>query len=177
MALKKKSYQPTTLTEWSDRALERIEQLEAFQSADSFAIYHAMPDEVQTAAFIRKWARRKTIYLPVICGDWLELHTYDADEALKPGVFGILEPVPVKRDEKPRPDLIVIPGVAFDRRLNRMGRGKGYYDKLLVESELQQAVRVGLCFDFQLVAEVPACPNDVRMEWIVTDRQLIGVNG
>lgn len=176
MALRKKNYSPTTLAELSNRALERIEQLDAFQSADSFAIYHAMPDEVQTADFIRKWARQKTIYLPVICGDMIELHRYNADEALKPGVFGILEPVPVLQEEKPRPDLIVIPGVAFDRRMNRMGRGKGYYDRLLIEPELRQAIRLGLCFDFQLVSEVPVSSGDIRMEWIVTDRELIGVS-
>lgn len=173
MALRKKEYSQTALSELSCRALERIEQLDAFRSADSFAIYHAMPDEVQTAAFILKWAPHKTIYLPVICGDLLELHEYQADDSLKPGVFGILEPIPTSITEKPKPDLIVIPGVAFDRTMNRMGRGKGYYDKLLIEPELQNTKQVGLCFNFQLVPEVPSTPTDIKMEMIITDEEVV----
>lgn len=173
MALRKKEYSQTTLSDLSCRSLEYLEQLEVFQCANSFAIYYAMADEVQTSYFIRKWVSRKTIYLPVICGDSLELHEYKADESLKPGVFGILEPVPVAVSEKPTPDLIVVPGVAFDRRLNRMGRGKGYYDKLLVEPELRIAKKVGLCFNFQLVPEVPSCPNDIKMDVLVTDVEVI----
>lgn len=171
--MRKKAYAQTALSDLSCRALEYLEDLEVFRSADSFAIYHAMADEVQTAAFIRKWASRKTIYLPVICGDVLELHEYKADDALKPGVFGILEPLPVAVSEKPTPELIVVPGVAFDRNLNRMGRGKGYYDKLLVEPELREARKVGLCFHFQLVPEVPSCPNDIPMDLLVTDAGLV----
>jgi len=173
MALRKKEYSQTALSELSCRALERIEQLDVFRGADSFAIYHAMPDEVQTASFIRKWASRKTIYLPVICKDRLELHPYQADDSLKPGVFGILEPIPGTLTEKPKPDLIIVPGVAFDREMNRMGRGKGYYDKLLVEPELQNTARVGLCFSLQLVPEVPVCTDDVKMDLLITDEEVI----
>lgn len=173
MALRKKEYSQTRLSELSNLALERIEQLDAFRSADSFAIYHAMPDEVQTASFIRKWASLKTIYLPVICGNLLELHQYKADEDLKPGVFGILEPIPTTIVEKPKPDLIVIPGVAFDKDMNRMGRGKGFYDKLLIEPELQSTKRVGLCFSFQLVPEVPSYSNDIKMEMVITDTETL----
>ena len=173
MALRKKEYSRTLLSDLSCLALEQIEQLDVFQRADSFAIYHAMPDEVQTASFIQKWASHKTIYLPVICGDLLELHQYEADDALKPGVFGILEPIPSSTVKKPKPDLIITPGVAFDKDMNRMGRGKGYYDKLFTEPELQNAMRVGLCFHFQLVPEVPSCPNDIKMELIITDKEVI----
>ncbi len=153
--------------------MERLEQLEVFHSAKHIALYHAMSDEVQTASFVRKWAFHKTIYLPVICGDRIELYPYTAEEALKPGVFGILEPVPHALTEKPSPDLIIVPGVAFDRHMNRMGRGKGYYDRLLIEEELRGAIKVGLCFDFQLVDEVPSTAEDIRMDMLVTNKEVI----
>ncbi|MDD4514390.1 5-formyltetrahydrofolate cyclo-ligase [Massilibacteroides sp.] len=170
MALLKKEYLPTILSDLSQSALGCLERSEIFRKADSFAIYHAMRDEVQTAAFIDKWASSKTIYLPVICGENLELHEYSKNTALKPGVFGILEPVPGANVEKPRPDLIVVPGVAFDKQMNRLGRGKGYYDRLLIEPELQDVTRVGLCFNFQLVPQIPVSPGDIRMHYIITDQ-------
>lgn len=173
MAFQKKEYSQPTLSELSQLALQRLERLEAFRNADSFAIYHAMADEVQTAAFLEKWVSKKTIYLPVIIGDTLQLCPYKEDSVLKSGVFGILEPVPESGEEKARPDLIIIPGVAFDRQLNRLGRGKGYYDRLLQESEMQAAMRIGLCFGFQLVEEVPVSPLDIKMHRIVTDWELV----
>lgn len=173
MALQKAGYSQTTLSDLSLQALERIEQLSAFQNADSFAIYHGMPDEVQTASFIEKWAARKTIYLPVICGDVIRLHQYKDSDALKPGVFGILEPATDALSEKARPDLVIVPGVAFDRDLNRLGRGKGYYDKLLSEPEMRYVIRIGIGFSFQVVREVPTSPVDIRMHRIVTDKEVL----
>lgn len=171
MALLKRGYSQTSLSDFSRQALERLEQLQTFREADSFAIYHAMPDEVQTAAFIEKWSATKTVFLPVICGDILQLHPYKNNTSLKAGVFGILEPIPDEKAEKAKPDLIIVPGVAFDRKMNRMGRGKGYYDRLLTEPELQDVTRIGLCFSFQLVEEVPVWADDVKMHRIITDKE------
>lgn len=169
----KKEFSQTILSEFSVRALQRLEQQPAFLSARSFAIYHAMADEVQTALFIEKWVLKKKIYLPVICGDEIELHVYKGEKTLKPGVFGILEPVPEPVRRKVRPDLIIIPGIAFDRNMNRMGRGKGYYDRLLSEPELNDTIKMGLCFSFQIVPEVPTDSEDIRMHCVITDKELI----
>lgn len=171
MASLKAEYSKITLSDLSREALERLEQLPEFKEADSFAIYHAMPDEVQTADFIEKWATQKTIYLPVICGDILQLHQYKKNTDLTPGVFGILEPKPESDYMKPSPAIIVIPGVAFDNEMNRLGRGKGYYDKLLTEPEMQQSKRIGLCFSFQMVSKVPTTKEDIRMQRIITDKE------
>ena len=63
-------------------------------------------------------------------------------------------------------DLIIVPGVGFDRQGNRLGRGKGYYDRLL--PRIPSAYKIGICFPFQLVEEIPAEPFDIRMDEIVT---------
>ena len=80
------------------------------------------------------------------------------------GDFNIMEPQnePYKGDF----DLIVVPGVAFDRHGNRLGRGRGYYDRFLCQH--LNVKRIGICFDFQLVDEVPAEAFDIRMEEVIS---------
>ncbi len=80
------------------------------------------------------------------------------------GDFNILEPQnePYTGDY----DLIVVPGVAFDRKGNRIGRGRGYYDRFLCKH--LNVKRIGICFDFQLVDEVPTEPNDIRMDEVIS---------
>ncbi|MDR2937838.1 MAG: 5-formyltetrahydrofolate cyclo-ligase [Prevotellaceae bacterium] len=84
---------------------------------------------------------------------------------LRPGAFGILEPE-AALDEMPLLDLAIIPGLAFDRNNNRMGRGKGYYDKFL---KVENLVKVGVCFGCQLLDEVPHEPFDVKMDYVIVN--------
>ena len=63
-------------------------------------------------------------------------------------------------------DLIIVPGVAFDRHGNRIGRGKGYYDRFLCQH--LDVKRIGICFDFQLVDEVPTDPLDIKMDEVIS---------
>lgn len=87
-------------------------------------------------------------------------------ESLQPGeAFGILEPVGELYTDYDAIDLIVVPGVAFDRHGNRLGRGRGYYDKILKETHV--ARKVGICFGFQFVEEVPVDELDVRMDLVI----------
>lgn len=124
--------------------MERLEQTELFQAASCIALYHAIAGEVQTAGFIEKWYKKKKLLLPLIVGDDLRLLLYEGPESLKPGPFGILEPkadgIEVPKNEI---DLIIVPGVAFDKDKNRMGRGRGFYDRLL---STLNAPKVGIRF-------------------------------
>lgn len=173
MALQKKSYSKTLLSERSRHILGRLEQTELFRSASRIAFYHALPGEVQTAEFIEKWQGKKDFYLPVVEGDDLRLVPYRGDTHLKAGPFGILEPIAEENAatdtiNHPAIDLIIVPGVAFDRKNNRLGRGKGYYDRLL--SELQ-VPKIGLCFDFQLFDEIPSEPFDRKMNQVISEHE------
>ena len=67
-------------------------------------------------------------------------------------------------------DLIIVPGIAFDERCNRCGFGKGYYDRLLSESK---AVKIGLCYDFQVVDELECDEYDIAMDMVITERRII----
>ncbi len=128
-------------------------------------LYHSLPDEVDTHALIRRWAGRKRILLPVVVGDDLELRLYAGDDRLAPGAFHIEEPRGEPFTDYAGIDLAVIPGVAFDRAGNRLGRGKGYYDRLL--PRLADTYKIGLCYPFQLADSLPAEAHDVRMDEVV----------
>lgn len=143
-----------------------LEAHPAFRQAQTVLLYHSLKDEVQTHAFIEKWSKRKKIILPVVAGDVLELRVYTGPDDLRRGSYGIKEPVGQVFTDYAAIDLAVIPGVAFDREGHRLGRGKGYYDKLL--PLLPSALKVGLCFPFQLLEEVPAEPFDICMDLVIT---------
>ena len=128
-------------------------------------LYHSLPDEVDTHAFIRRWSTRKHILLPVVKGDDLELRSYAGDDRLAEGAFHIDEPTGTAFTDYAAIDLAVIPGVAFDRRGNRLGRGKGYYDRLL--PRIPAAYKLGLCFPFQLLDQIPAETHDIPMDEVL----------
>ena len=152
------------LLEQSELILAKLEQHPDFIKAERVMLYSALPDEVQTQAFLERWHLRKTIILPTVVGDDIIPVAYGKDTDFAVGDFNILEPQnePYTGDF----DLIVVPGVAFDRQGNRLGRGKGYYDRFLCHH--LDVKRIGICFDFQLVDEVPAEPFDIRMDEVIT---------
>ena len=136
--------------------------------------YVSMPSELATAPGIEAaLADGKCVAVPWCDGDELGLWRLEAVGELEPGTWGIPEPPPDRRGEAARQvtaealDLVVVPGLAFDRLGRRLGRGRGYYDRLLARSS---AVRAGLCFDAQVFPEVPAGPHDAVMDWLVTER-------
>lgn len=146
--------------------LARLEAHPAFGQAQTVLLYHSLKDEVQTHAFIEKWSKRKKIILPVVAGDVLELRLYTCPGDLCTGSYGIAEPTGPLFTDYAAIDLAVIPGVAFDREGHRLGRGKGYYDKLL--PLLPSTLKAGLCFPFQLLEEIPAESFDICMDVVIT---------
>jgi 5-formyltetrahydrofolate cyclo-ligase len=169
----KESYSAETVSQLSEKIGQRLEQNPLFRQAKGVALYHALPGEVQTALLIEKWCTKKKIFLPVVDGDCLHLYLYTGKEALKKGAFGIWEPdtSSLQTADAEDIDLIIVPGIAFDRQLNRMGRGKGYYDRLLASSP---APCIGICFHFQLVKQVPADAHDRKMTQIITEEDIVG---
>lgn len=149
----------------SDDILKRIEDHPVFQNAKTVLLYHSLPDEVYTHDFIRKWYTHKRILLPVVTGNTLELYTYTGPEKMQTGAYGIAEPTEGKFSNFKEIDLAIIPGMAFDRRGNRLGRGKGYYDRLL--PFLAGTYKLGVCFPYQLLESIPTENFDVRMNEVI----------
>ncbi len=150
----------------SATVLAALEAHPAFKAAGTVLLYHSLPDEVDTHDFIRRWCGKKRIVLPVVVGDELELRLYTSEKDLAIGAYGIAEPVGDTFTDYSSIAFIAVPGVAFDRRGNRLGRGKGYYDRLL--PRLPHARKVGICFPYQLVESVPAEVFDIRMDEVIT---------
>ncbi len=148
------------------RVFGLLEQTAAFMMADRILMYHSLPDELSTRSFIDKWASRKRFYLPRVNGLHLEILPYD-EQQLALGSFHIEEPTGSDTASIDDIELVVVPGIAYDRRGNRVGRGKGYYDRLLGET---RALKVGVGYDFQLMEEeIPAEPHDVRVDVVITE--------
>lgn len=163
---RKKEFSLSEKIELSRPIFEKIEKEELFKEAKVVLLYYSMDDEVYTHDFVGKHYKTKTILLPCVDGDDLILRQYLGIESMKAGEqFGILEPVGKEFNDLEKIDLMIIPGVAFDKEKNRLGRGRGFYDRLL---KTVNATKIGVCFDFQIVEQVPTEDFDVKMDVVIS---------
>ena len=148
--------------------LNKLEQHPLFIAAKTVLLYYSLGDEVQTHDFIEKWYRQKDILLPVVKGDILELRRYTGPQNLQTGeAYHIEEPTGEAFTDYTQIDFAIIPGVSFDKNGNRLGRGKGYYDRLLPQLH---SYNVGICFDFQVSDEIPTESFDKPMHEVWTEK-------
>ena len=147
----------------SEQILARVEQTPQLSEAKVVLAYYSLDDELFTHDFVQRWAGKKTILLPKVEGDSLTLHPYADTSSLKQGAYGIMEPCTPAFTDYAAVDLVIVPGVAFDREGNRLGRGRAYYDRLFADLLPDYIYKVGVCYPFQLVPHVPTEPTDVRM--------------
>ncbi len=153
----------------ADALFSYLENSEQVRNSKKILLYHPMTDEIDVMKAVRKWAETKEIYLPAIEGDDIVIRQYKSEQDLKIGMYGILEPVGAVLDNPEEIDLVIVPGRAFDIRGYRLGRGKGYYDRLLPK---MRAIKIGVCFDCQYIFRVPAEEHDIPMDYVVC-RKLI----
>ena len=150
----------------SIQILEKIETLPEFINAKTIMMYWSMDDEVYTHKFVEKWSQSKAIILPSVQDNILLLKEYKGANHLVAGEkYGIPEPQGVAFNKPKKIDVIIVPGIAFDKLGNRMGRGKGYYDNLLKSSN---AIKIGICFPFQIITKVPCELHDVKMDIVIS---------
>lgn len=167
----KAEYTPSDLELMSDEVFSVVEITGYFQNAKTIFLYNSLSDEVATQSFIQKWHKEKQIYLPVVVGDNIEFRKYNPDIEFTRSSYGIGEqPEGEIFNSGQKVDLVIVPGVAFDRHLNRLGRGKGFYDRFLSSTK---ATKMGVCFDFQLLDKVPTDQNDIKMDTLVSENDFI----
>ena len=137
--------------------------------AQTIMTHYSLPDEVNTHALIDELvAEGKTVLLPKVTGaDTMELRRYTGRADLQEGAYHILEPVGEPFTDLSAIDLILVPGLAFDAAGHRLGRGRGYYDRFLHSKNRPYCVKIGVCFDFQKVDEVPVDAHDIAMDKVV----------
>lgn len=170
IAESKKLYTTEDLLQMSEEVFSVIEITGVFNDASKICIYNAMTDEVATRPLIDRWIDQKEFYLPVVQNDEIVLRRFEKETTFEKNTLGILEPIGKNFTDYSKLDLIIIPGVAFDRKSNRLGRGKGYYDRFLSKTKVP---KMGICFDFQLLDEIPTDNWDIKMDIIVSENDLI----
>lgn len=153
----KASYSPEQLREMSTDIINKLCAHPLYQSAKTVLLYHSLSDEVFTHDLIAQACKTKRILLPTVVGSQLELHLHTPSATTHEGAYSIVESEGPLFTDYASIDLAIIPGMAFDRTGNRLGRGKGYYDRLL--SQLHCPL-IGICFPFQLLDHVPSEPHD-----------------
>ncbi|WP_245872069.1 5-formyltetrahydrofolate cyclo-ligase [Dysgonomonas massiliensis] len=163
----KMRYTSLELERLSSVIMSRLETHPAFVKAKRILIYNNMPDEVATMDLVHRWMNEKEFYLPVVVGNEMVFRRYEGTQALIVSDYGIEEPLGADFTDFDSVDLIVVPGLAFDKDGHRLGRGKGFYDRFL--PKVSKAVKIGVCFDFQLVESVPLSAEDIDMDIIISD--------
>jgi 5-formyltetrahydrofolate cyclo-ligase len=154
----------------------RVWDVPEVAGARTLLLYASLPEEVGTDAIAAEARRRGTtlVYPRCLPEGRMTLHSVDSPDALRPGRFGIREPdadaCPVR--EVGDIDAALIPGLAWDREGHRLGRGGGYYDRLLAHPDWR-GFRCGLFFAAQETAAVPREAWDIRLHAIVTECEVI----
>ena len=166
---RKRQYSSSQLEELSLSVLSRLADQESFRKAKIILMYYSLPDEVNTHTFIDEMtALGKTVLLPVVKdSEKMEIREYSGRKDLTEGSFHILEPTgklfPPERYKEI--EVGVIPGMSFDVKGNRLGRGKLYYDRFL--KKVPTMFKIGICFDFQKINTIPIEETDIRMDYIL----------
>lgn len=166
----KKDYTEIELLQFSEEIFNKLEKTQVFADSKYILAYYSFPGEVFTHDFIEKHARDKTIILPVVQNDCLILREYKGADMMVKSAYGILEPLGNEFTDFSKIDLAIVPGVSFDRNFNRLGRGKGYYDKLLPQLT---AYLIGVCFSFQITEGLPIEAHDFPMNCVISQNEII----
>ncbi len=138
---------------------------EEFQHAKVVGAYFAIGSEVLTELIIGRAKRLgKKIALPRVEEDKITFYELSSTKSLIKGRFGIMEPPPYEKMSKI--DLLIVPGIAFDKKGNRLGYGKGFYDRLLSG---KRTFSIGLAYSFQLLENLPHDKYDKRLDAIASE--------
>jgi 5-formyltetrahydrofolate cyclo-ligase len=144
-----------------------LEAWPLWREAASVCAFSALASEPDVLV---PWPAGKRVLLPRVATDRLTLHVVGGRGELVRGNWGVWEPAADASTAPARADMILVPGLAFDAEGGRLGRGGGFYDRLL---EGFAGVRVGVCFQERLLNEIPREPHDARMDFLATPSGII----
>ncbi len=165
---RKRSFTQEQLRERSLPVVARLLAHPRIREAETVLLYYSLPDEVDTHGMADELRQQgKTVLLPVVMPDRrMQLRRYEGPESMREDEFHILEPTGEPFTDYGHISVAVIPGMSFDARGNRLGRGKGYYDRFL--KQLPHTYKIGVCFDFQRSEQVPVGANDIPVDEVVS---------
>lgn len=174
MRAKRRALTDTAVMDKSYSIRKKLFSLECVKKANAVCVFLSAFNEPDTMPAVKKlWDRKCKVIAPVSDTETntLLLSYIDSADDLHKGAYGISEPAVIKKTDD-KLDVIIVPGLAFDRKGGRMGFGKGYYDRLL---KREKSVKIGLCYDFQLFDDIPKEAHDVPMDYIITEQEIIKV--
>ena len=141
-----------------------------YQNAELVLCYIDAKNEVNTRYIINyAWENGKKVAVPRVCGDLMKFYLISSYDDLESGYFDIMEPKKqcVEVTEIPEKSVVIMPGVAFDKKGNRIGYGKGYYDKYF--AKYPNVYKIAIAFSVQIVPEIPTDELDINAHCVITE--------
>ena len=164
----------------SSAIISNLKALKEFQKAEVILMYASLPDEVETLSLIHELTEegKRQVYCPVTQGDEMEFYRISSVDDLKEGNFHVFEPEPLAEKllgfQKDVHYCMLMPGLMFDKRGNRLGYGKGYYDKYLARVPKEvNLTTVALSYESMVKDAIPAEETDWRADYVVTENEVI----
>lgn len=153
---------------------KKLIKTKEFINAKIVGVYISLKDEVNTNEIIKECFKiNKKVAIPKVLNEHIiEFYTIKENEKLQEGLYHIMEPNNKNIISKDDIDLMIIPGICFDKQKNRIGYGKGYYDTYLKNTKIY---KIGICFNEQLMNEheIKVEENDIKLDKIITDKKVI----
>lgn len=181
LALISRGLSSKEITKQSRVIARLLAQWPVYRSANGILFYAPLANEVQIQKLMKKaLAKGKVVSLPACDrrGNSMKPLVFNSMEDLAKGRFGILQPKSTRACEADTADidLMLVPGLAFDKHGRRLGRGKGFYDTFL-RKWAGKAVKIGLALDHQMLAKVPTTARDISMDFVVCSRGILRCPG
>ena len=152
---------------------KKILLLQEVMQADTVGIYISIKNEVMAELLLDSLlAFGKKVFVPVLEGEEMKFALLNSLEGLATGKHGVPEPEKKVFAKGGEINVFIVPGAAFDVKGYRLGWGKGNYDRFLSK---QNAVKIGVAYDFQIVDSLPAEKHDVKMDFVVTEKQILKI--
>ena len=168
--------------QWASLAVvERVRALSEWKNAWTVLLYWPIRNEIDTRPLLSELWERGSLALLTRCRPdqpgFMDVCSCSCEEELVKGSFNIMEPAPCcsireETGEPFAPDLVLVPALAFDAHGFRLGFGGGYYDRLLARPEMDDAVTLGLCYEFQRIESFPMNAWDAPVQGVCTEREL-----
>lgn len=154
----------------SKQIQKNLKKISQYTEAQTIAAYYSVGSEVKTGRIIQEaLSFSKTVALPRVEGGGIAFCSVDDFEDMEPGEFGIMEPKQ-NRPKIEKFDIILVPAIAMTRQGDRLGYGRGFYDRFLAGSD---AVTIALTYSKLLVKNIPSDVHDIPIQWVVTEDEVI----
>jgi len=166
---------PEVLHERSSQACLRLAAASAYKRAEVIMVFLSLPKEVDTTTLVlQAWRDRKRVLAPKVSWEqrrMLPIEIGSLSDNISEGAFGLREPAEGTPFPVQNIDLVIVPGLGFDREGNRIGRGRGFYDHFLAQ-ESWHGIACGLALEDQVVEHVPMGEGDKPVDMLATDVEI-----